>query len=141
MKNKRKQRWSTTSPTYNIHGNVGAIGGAGDHQQVSGTVKTTLKEAATELDAGLKKLKLEIVDSDADEALQLKALKEINEIRRPLKNIENASPDEKKTLGTFIEKIKQGSLTAFSLVEKIKGRGETLAWVTKKAIKLAGLLL
>ncbi|MFQ5544214.1 MAG: COR domain-containing protein, partial [Nitrospiria bacterium] len=135
---KQKEAGVVVNQTFNAP--VGAVGGVGDHQQVTGTVNITLKKAAMDLDADLKKLKLEVADSDADEGLQLKALKEIKEIRKLLACIEKANPAEKKTLGAFIEKIKNGSLATISLVKNIDGGGKALVSIAKQAVFLSGFL-
>jgi len=129
--------------TININGSVGAFG-VGDQNTFSGQVTqhtVELKEAVTALDGSLNDLMPKVISYDTDAAEKMAAFEELQKIRTLLENTDSVTPEQKKELGGWLSKIKDGSLGALALAKKMKESEKTITWVVEKAGVLSRLLV
>ena len=133
---------NVTNQTINVHAPVGAIGGTGHHQRVSGQViiNHNDKRLLTDFQQALTKLMDYTGKCDADFEIKRKAYNELEQIREQLAKFETASPEAKSQLSQLLSNMKDGTLGAIALGKDIKEASETVSWLMTAATSVSALL-
>jgi len=137
-----KQNSGDKTVNYNFNAPVAAVGGSGDHHQVSGQVilNESDKEVVSELQESVNNLMQHVMSSEADVNIKMSALNELQEINGHLDNIETIPTETQGRLRNLLGSIKDGSLGAIKLAQNIKDKEETLSWLAEKAVVVSALL-
>ncbi|PID50689.1 MAG: hypothetical protein CR991_00005, partial [Proteobacteria bacterium] len=129
-----------------VHGNVGAIGGTGDRQQLSGHVTTHSvdQQVLQAYQEHLAQLMKDIGEHQADFMIKVDAYNELQQIRTLLERLvatpEAVNETERSQLQQLLSSVKDGTLGAIKLAKEIKSAGDTLTWLLAKAGTVSTLL-
>lgn len=138
---KEQQQKATMNVTIN-GGTVGAIGGLGKHQTVSGqvTINHTDKQVIADFQKALTDLMKHVQNHDADFEIKANAYAELKQIREYLDALETASPETRGKLNQLLTSVKEGTLGAITLGNEIKEASETVSWVMSAAAAVSAFL-
>jgi GTPase SAR1 family protein len=130
-----EQKQGDVGMNVTVNGNVGAIGGSGDHQQVTGTVIVNEGDKAALADylSHIEVLMKYIESYDADFKVKMDAYNELRDIRETLESLETSTPESRGKLGQLLGSIKDGSLGALKLGTDIKDAQETVTFLMTNA--------
>lgn len=133
---------NVTNQTINVNAPVGAIGGTGHHQRVSGQVVINHndKRLLTDFQQALTDLMKQVQNHDADFEIKANAYSELKQIREQLAKLETASPEAKSQLSQLLSNMKDGTLGAIALGKDIKEASETVSWLMTTAASVSALL-
>ncbi len=133
---------NVTHQTINVHAPVGAIGGSGHYQTVSGKVVINQhdKQRITDFQNALTTLMKQVQNHDADFEIKANAYGELKQIREHLENLETASPETRGKLSQLLTNMKDGTLGAITLGKDIKEASETITWLMSAAASVSAFL-
>ena len=133
---------NVTHQTINVHAPVGAIGGSGHYQTVSGQVVINHndKQLLTDFQNALTTLMKQVQNHNADFEIKANAYGELKQIREHLENLETASPETRGKLSQLLNNMKDGTLGAITLGKDIKEASETVGWLVSAASSLLATL-